>query len=173
MWLASLKLFDVTISDLSNNKSYPTFFVSTIHTCNISLVSLRTLHSLNFLCTKNIFFVLQKVVAQFLHVNKKFFLINFFQKFFITYFSEMANIQCIFPPGGKYLLYFSPTANISYFKLFEIKLILQKMFCITFHIVYVLVTLANVTYRVIRLRYMMFANITHSLLWFQTCSMVR
>ena len=133
MWLASLKLFDVTISDLSNNKSYPTFFVSTIHTCNISLVSLRTLHSLNFLCTKNIFFVLQKVVAQFLHVNKKFFLINFFQKFFITYFSEMANIQCIFPPGGIYLLYFSPTANISYFKLFEIKLILQKMFCITFH----------------------------------------
>lgn len=42
------------------------------------------------------------------------------------------------------------------------------MFCITFHIVYVLVTLANVTYRVIRLRYMMFANITHTLLWFSS-----
>ena len=38
----------------------------------------------------------------------------------------------------------------------------------TSHIVYVLVTLANVTHRVIRLRYLMFANITHTLLWFSS-----
>ena len=117
MWLASLKLFDVTISDLSNNKSYPTFFVSTIHTCNISLVSLRTLHSLNFLCTKNIFFVLQKVVAQFLHVNKKFFFDKFFSKIFHNLFFWDGKYTVHFPSWREIFTVFFPYSK---YKLFQI-----------------------------------------------------
>ena len=86
-----VKIVRLNVCTLSNNKSYPTFFVSTIHTRCISLVSLRTQRSLNFLLTKKLFFCCKKLSHNF-YMLTKIFVDIIFSKFFF----QQSNISALF-----------------------------------------------------------------------------
>ena len=165
MWLASLKLFDVTISDLSNNKSYPTFSCEYHTHVQHYLSTFRTLHSLMFVAYKKNFFCVATNMSHNFDMLKKFFCWhNFFAKIFHNIFFWDGKYTATFPSWREYSTVFFPYREIYVISnIFANKLYPAKIFFMTSHIVYVLVTLANVTYRIIRLRYLMFANITHTL----------
>ena len=129
MWLASLKLFDVTISDLSNNKSYPTFSCEYHTHVHHYLLAVRTMHSLAFVVYKKIFLCYNKHVAQFLHVNKNFCWHNFFQKIFHNIFFWDGKYTVHFPSWREIFTVFFPYRIYMLFQIyFEINYILQNNF---------------------------------------------
>ena len=134
MWLTSSKLFDVTISDLSNNKSYPTFSCEYHTHVQHYLSTFRTLHSLMIVAYKKNFFCVATIMSHNFDMSKKFFCWhNFFQKIFHNIFFCSWNIYFHFPPGGNISVYF-PLQNIYVISnIFWNKLYPAKIFFMTFH----------------------------------------
>ena len=123
------KLFDVTISDLSNNKSYPTFFCEYHSHVQHYLSTFRTLNSLMFVAYKKFFLCCNKHVAQFFMLTKIFVDIFFFKKFFHSYNIHPVQNTLYFPSRREIKGNFSPTDIIyDISKYFEINYILQKCF---------------------------------------------
>ena len=128
------KLFDVTISDLSNNKSYPTFFCEYHSHVQHYLSTFRTLNSLMFVAYKKFFLCCNKHVAQFFMLTKNFCWHIFFQKIFsFIYYSSGTKYPLFSLQEGNKREFFPYRYNIWYFKIFWNKLYPAKMFCITFH----------------------------------------
>ena len=129
MWLTSSKLFDVTISDLSNNKSYPTFSCEYHTHVQHYLSTFRTLHSLMIVAYKKNFFVLQQSCRTILICQKNFFVdIIFFKKFFITYFSVVEIYTSISLLEGIFQYIFPYRIYMLFQIYFEINYILQNNF---------------------------------------------
>ena len=121
------------------------FLVSTIHTCNISLVTLRTLHSLMFVAYKKFIFCVATNMSHNFDMLKKFFCWhNFFAKIFHNIFFWDGKYTATFPSWREYSTVFFPYREIYVISnIFANKLYPAKIFFITSHIVNVLVTLAN------------------------------